>query len=273
MNFLHRSWEGITVDYGQMFETGEFDAAMPQEGIAIAFAPHDKVVWSIDGDKPQTTSLAAGIVFIYASRQLVWHHRDKPSEWIHITFDPKFVSRVALENGLPESTQIQHQAFFVDSTILHIAQLLREEVLNEGLAGSLFVESLRNLLVIHLLRHHKEIVQTIDLKETRLSLSQLHRVKEYIEEHLAEDLSIANLATIALMSEFHFARAFKATIGESPHRYVIQRRIERSKVLLSVTQLSISEIAYRVGITNQSHFTAQFRKLVGTTPKQYRDSA
>ena len=101
----------------------------------------------------------------------------------------------------------------------------------------------------------------------------MHQVKEYIEENLSEELSIANLASVALMSEFHFARIFKATTGESPHRYVIQRRIERAKVLLSVTQLAIAEIAYRVGISNQSHFTAQFRKFVGTTPKQYRDSA
>jgi AraC family transcriptional regulator len=273
MTFLQKSWDDITVDYGQMSQIGEFDVAMPQEGIAIAFAPHDKVVWSLDGEEIQTTPLAAGMSFIYASRQLVWHHRNKPSEWIHITFDPKFLSRVALESGLSESTQIQHQAFFVDPTLLHVAQLLREEMLNEGLSGNLFVESLRNLLAIHLLRHHREIHQTINLKETRLSLSQLHQVKEYIEEHLSEDLTIVNLAAIALMSEFHFARAFKATIGQSPHRYVIQRRIEHAKVLLSVTQLAIAEIAYRVGISNQSHFTAQFRKIVGATPKQYRDSA
>jgi AraC family transcriptional regulator len=246
---------------------------MPQEGIAIAFAPHDKVVWSVDEERLNTTPLAAGMVFIFASRQLVWHWRNKPSEWVNITFDPEFFSRVALEMGLAESTQIQHRTFFVDPTILHVAKLLREEILNEGLAGSLFVESLRNLLAVHLLRHHRAIAQPIDLKATHLSLSQLHRVKEYIEEHLSEGLSIANLSLIALMSEFHFARSFKATTGESPHRYVIQRRVERAKVLLSVTQLAIAEIAYRVGITNQSHFTAQFRKLVGTTPKQYRDSA
>jgi AraC family transcriptional regulator len=273
MIFLQKSWDGITLDYGQMFEVGEFDAPMPTEGIAIAFAPHKQVTWSVDGEKSQTTPLAAGTVFIYALRQLVWHQRNQPSEWIHITFDSEFLSRVALESGLSENIQIHYQAFFVDSTILYVAKLLRTEILNEGLAGNLFVESLRNLLAVHLLRHHRAIEKPLDFKETSLSLSQLHQVKEYIEEHLSEELSIASLAAIALMSEFHFARAFKATIGESPHRYVVQRRIERAKVLLSVTQLAIAEIAYRVGISNQSHFTAQFRKIVGVTPKQYRNSA
>jgi len=273
MSFLQKSWDGITVDYGQMFETGEFDAAMPKEGIAIAFAPHEQVIWSVDEEKTQVTPLAAGTAFIYASRQLVWHRRDKPSEWIHVNFVPEFFSRVSLEIGLAEDTHIQHQAFFIDPTILYVAQMLRAEILNEGQGGNLFVESLRNLLAIHLLRHHRVVEQSIDFKETRLSLSQLNQVKEYIEENLSEELSIANLASVALMSEFHFARIFKATTGESPHRYVIQRRIERAKVLLSVTQLAIAEIAYRVGISNQSHFTAQFRKFVGTTPKQYRDSA
>ena len=73
------------------------------------------------------------------------------------------------------------------------------------------------------------------------------------------------------MSQFHFARTFKAATGNSPHRYLTQRRIERAKVLLGVTKLSVAEVAYSVGFTNQSHFAAQFYKITGTTPKTYRN--
>ena len=74
------------------------------------------------------------------------------------------------------------------------------------------------------------------------------------------------------MSQFHFARAFKAAVGESPHRYIMQRRIERAKVMLSVTRMSVAEISYQTGFSNQSHFTVQFRKAIGMTPKQFRES-
>ena len=268
---LTKQWDGISIDYGQMFETGEFDAAMPQHGIAVAFAPHDRVVWSVNGSDQHTTSMPPGSVFLYASRQFVWHQREKPSEWIHITFDLELISRIAVESGLPEDIQLNHRVLFLDPTILHIAQLLKTEVLNGGLAGDLFVESLRNVLLIHLLRYYSQAAP-IKSSETRLNLPQLHRIKTYIEDHLSESLSIADLAAIVPMSEFHFARSFKAATGESPHRYVTQQRIERAKVFLSVTQLAVAEIGDRVGFSNQRHFTAQFRKLTGATPKGYRAS-
>ena len=268
-NLVQRQWDGICIDYGQMFETGEFDAAMPQHGLAVAFAPHDRVVWSVDGSDRQTTVMPPGSVFLYASRQFIWHEREKPSEWIHITFDPELISRITVESGLAMDTQLNHRVLFLDPTILHIAHLLKAEVLNSGIAGDLFVESLRNVLLIHLLRHYSQAALA-KTDETRLSLPQLHQVETHIEDHLFESLSIADLAAIVPMSEFHFARLFKAATGESPHRYVTQRRIERAKVFLSVTQLSVAEISTRVGFSNQSHFTTQFRKLTGTTPKGYR---
>ena len=209
---------------------------------------------------------------MYASRQFVWHHRQKPSDWLHITLAPEFLSQIATENGLSADLQIEHRVIFLDPTILHIAQLLKTEVISSGVAGKLFVESLRNVLAIHLLRRYGQALKPAVL-DKRLSPLQMQQVKDHIEENLAEDLSLAELAALVPMSEFHFARLFKATTGETPYRYITQRRIERAKVLLSVTQLSVAEVAYRVGFANQSHFTVQFRKLVGATPKQYRHSA
>lgn len=272
--YLSRSeWNHITVEYGHMAAVGEFDAVMPREGIAVAFAPHDRVTWSVDGGARQTTALPPGSVFLYASREFVWHHREKPSEWLHITLEPAFLQQLATENGLSAKLQIEHRVIFLDPTILHIAQLLKTELLSGGLAGKLFVESLRNVLAIHLLRQYGQTVKPVVFNDKRLSPMQIQQVTHHIEEHLADDLSLADLAALVPMSEFHFARLFKASIGETPYRYITQRRIERAKVLLSVTQLAIAEIAYRVGFANQSNFTAQFRKLVGVTPKQYRETA
>lgn len=105
----------------------------------------------------------------------------------------------------------------------------------------------------------------------RNSVPHLQPVIEFIHKNLDKDLSLVSLAAVVTMSHYHFARSFKGVMGITPHQYIIQHRMEWAKQLLANTQLSITEITHRVGLSNQSHFTAQFRKVVGISPKRYRD--
>jgi AraC-like DNA-binding protein len=100
---------------------------------------------------------------------------------------------------------------------------------------------------------------------------RLRRVREYIDAHLSEKMSLVTLARIACLSPNYFASAFKASTGLPPHRYVLQRRIEKAKELLSDKSLSVSEVVYMLGFPSQSHFTTTFRKLTGETPGAYRE--
>ena len=104
-----------------------------------------------------------------------------------------------------------------------------------------------------------------------LAKLQLRPAIEFINENLDKDLKLAEIATVAGISQYYFARMFKKQMGVAPHQYVLQQRIERAKQLLATRQLSIAQVAEQVGFSNQSHFTAQFRKTTGTTPKGYRD--
>jgi AraC family transcriptional regulator len=241
---LKAGWQGLTVEYGRLDAIGEFDFVMPKQAVSVAFTPHDRVIWSIDQGKRQTTALPAGTVFLYADREFVWHHRVKSSEYINLTLDHTLLQQIATENELPPQPGFGHRVMFQDATVVHVAQLLKAELLNGGIAGDLYVESLRNLLAVHLLRNYSSaIAQPIAPIGTLDSLT-LKRVKDYIEDHLAEELSIAGLAELVPMSQFHFARVFKAGVGEPPHRYISQRRLDRAKILLSATRLSVAEIAY-----------------------------
>ena len=98
------------------------------------------------------------------------------------------------------------------------------------------------------------------------------RVIDFINEHLQDELSLVELSRIAKLSPHHFATAFKASTGLSPHRYVIERRINRASDLLRRDDKSISEIAYAVGFSSQSHLTANFRRTMGVTPRRFRQS-
>jgi len=233
---------------------------------------------------PHTIALLGRLMVLRVERQL--YHQvvcfstlntilsgtiEQISEYINITLDQQLLNQVAAENSLSNAVEIEHRVIFLEATILHVAQLLKSEVINAGLAGKVYTESLRNLLMIHLLRNYSRALIKTQSGNRLLDTFKLNQVKDFIEEHLAEDLTSADMEAVVHVSQFHFARAFKTTTGESPYRYLIQRRIERAKVLLSVTCHSIAEVAYRVGFYNQSHFTAQFGNLTGVTPKQYRD--
>jgi AraC-like DNA-binding protein len=99
---------------------------------------------------------------------------------------------------------------------------------------------------------------------------RLRRVLEYIDAHLAEDITVAALAKVACFSVFHFTRAFSAAVGAPPQRYVRQRRLERAKALIAVESISIARAAFMCGFSSQASFTRAFRKAAGMTPAGYR---
>lgn len=98
------------------------------------------------------------------------------------------------------------------------------------------------------------------------------RVREYVETHLSDSVDLTALATIAGLSVYHFARAFKQSAGVTPHHYLIQRRVERAQEMLARTELPLPEIALTAGFSDQSHLARHFRQLLGMTPGQFRRS-
>jgi AraC-like DNA-binding protein len=99
---------------------------------------------------------------------------------------------------------------------------------------------------------------------------RLRGVLAFIEAHIADDIRLGELAALARLSTDHFAAQFRQSTGWSPHRYVVQRRIERSKALLASSVLPLAQIGYALGFASQAHFTTTFHKLVGVTPGAYR---
>jgi AraC-like DNA-binding protein len=103
-----------------------------------------------------------------------------------------------------------------------------------------------------------------------LSPAAMRRVRGYVDEHLGGSIDLATLAGVAGVSIHHFARGFKQSAGVTPHHYLTQKRVERAQDLLAHTHLSLSEIAYAVGFSDQSHLARHFRQMLGVTPGQFR---
>jgi len=95
-------------------------------------------------------------------------------------------------------------------------------------------------------------------------------VLEFIEESLSQPLTLADLAAQAALSEYHFARMFRQSMGLAPHQYVMQRRMEKAKALVQHTAMPLTEIALACGFNSASHFSNRFRSVTGMTPSQLR---
>ena len=101
---------------------------------------------------------------------------------------------------------------------------------------------------------------------------RLQRVLEHVKENIGKDLSVADMSQVVGMSQYYFSKLFKMSTGTTPHQYVMRQRIERAQELLRDGNTALVEIATQVGFETQSHFTSVFRRLVGITPKKFRES-
>ena len=196
---------------------------------------------------------------------------DDKLECLTINLKPSFVEQVALENRFTSRFELIDIYKRRDPLIHQIGLALIEEMNSETPAGRIYAESLSQTLVFHLLKNYSTAHFAPENTNGGLSGYKLRRVKEFINENLDHDLNLAEMAAVADLSKFHFARAFRKTTGLTPQQYLMQQRIERAKELLAKEGLPIVEISLRTGFKNQSHFTTLFRKYTKFTPKLWRE--
>jgi AraC family transcriptional regulator len=163
---------------------------------------------------------------------------------------------------------------FQDPLVAEIAFAIVSELRTRTAGGRLLAETLAVSLAARLMHSHSSLSPDKDLEQRSrqgLDRRRLTRVREYIHANLeGGDLTIARLAKVASLSQFHFARAFKAAVGNSPHQYVSAHRLERAKELLTRGDQSLLDIAVALNFSSQANFTRAFRKGTGMTPGQYR---
>jgi AraC family transcriptional regulator len=168
-----------------------------------------------------------------------------------------------------QETHFRNMSGIEDARLVSLLQCLRGE-LSERSPSSLFVHGMANAIAVHLARHYVDIGTSQHAESSALPGYKLRVVTHWMSEHLAEPFSLATLAEIAGMSEFHFNRLFKKAMGMPPSQYQIKLRMETARRLLRETAVSVVVIANDVGYSNPSHFAQLFRKETGFTPSDYR---
>ena len=214
---------------------------------------------------------SGGNICVTPAGQPIAARWDKPLDSLMMSLDPEMVSRTAAENGLSSNIEFVEIYQRKDPLVQSLGLSLLEHADAETPGSRLYTDSLIQTLTLHLLTNYTTVKSRISEAIGGLSGYKLRRVKDFIEDHLEEDLSLNEIAAVAELSPFHFSRAFRRSTGKTPQQYLMQRRMERAKELLAFPDLPIVEVSLRAGFKNQSHFSSLFRKYTNLTPKLWRE--
>lgn len=191
--------------------------------------------------------------------------QDDPSVLLELHLPHSLMRFAAEQLGLDPDARLEPRFCFRDARIEHIAWALEAEHAAGMPSSPLYREGLGLALAGHLLTGYRTLARR---SAPGLSRPQLDRVREYVDAHLAADVSLARLSRVAGVSASHFRALFKRAMGSTVHQYIIERRVQRARELLVLNELPASQIALEVGFSHQSHMARAMRKVLGLTPRQ-----
>jgi AraC family transcriptional regulator len=224
-------------------------------------------------DLPRSTlhDLRQKLTFVPAGiRFHEWYDPNGPLEATYLYIDPRGALMDA-EAGFA-TAQFRPRLFFDSQALWETALKLAALIEAGPSAYRRYAEALSVVLAYELLQLDSGRPPAAPAVQGGLASRQQRVVARYIEENLADQISLTKLAEIARLSPYHFSRAFKKSFGMPPRRYHMNRRIDWAKSLLAEPRLSVTEISHQVGFADTSSFSVAFRNLVGRSPREYRRS-
>jgi AraC family transcriptional regulator len=249
--------------------------AITHHRLVLFARPPDELDLLYEGVKRHRPPPAGSISLLPAGTPALWRssgHKDS----LHVYLEPGLVARVAAEAFDLDPARVTVPPL----DALDLPQLravmwaVDAELTAGGPGGRLAAESLANVLAVHLIRHVLAPRRPGRGRDGALPRGRLGAVVDYIEGHLDAGPTLEQMAAVARLSPYHFARQFKAATGLPPHQYVIARRVERAKQALQTGgDISLAEVAAHAGFSDQSQFSRHFRRLVGVTPGRFRTPA
>jgi AraC family transcriptional regulator len=235
---------------------GDFQFAEATVGLVLVEQPRHEARYG-DG-RSRVIPLWPGSGWIFPAGIDGWCAWPADQCFINVHLDRAVLGSVGVENPgtLPQ---------FAGALDPLTAQLVVGVHLAPAEAPRIYRETLLSALAAHLAAGRNGHRQPPPVRDRRLA-----RAADYLHAHVETDVSLEELAGVAAMSPFHFARSFRRAYGMPPHRFLVSMRIDKAKVLLATTSLAVSEIAALVGYGDPARFRAMFRRATGVTPSAFR---
>ncbi len=271
-----RGWRGLLAERWR-HGAGDLGSTVPRDTEVIVMLEGQLRVRRRGAGRLQHHDAVAGSVWLCPAgiAEDMIHLSGNILDSVHLYLPAQPLSLACLQElGLdPARVELRYEGGFRDPVIETIARTIATELRDANPIGSVLVETMSAALGVYLVRQFSNRdLDKMALPSTRgvLSGARLRRVLGLIEARLDDELSLAELAHEASLSPFHFARCFKAATGTSPHRYLIERRLERARVLLKQGSPALAEIAAACGFCSQAHFNQAFKRATGVAPGMFR---
>jgi AraC family transcriptional regulator len=262
-------WNSIQIE-SYLLAANESPEHSPEQNIVAIFHRPLKLLKKRLGEDVKDICVETGDVLVMPAS--VTHSACWDEECL-VTFlylEPEFFTHSAYEFIKPDRIEVLPHFAQFDPVIYGIGLSLKSKLESDRAVNQMYVDSAAAFLASHLLENYCAHKHNIKKNTSALSRKDLQQVIDYIEAHLDWNLGLTELANLVDMSHYHFSRLFKKSMGVSPHRYLIERRIERVTHLLVSTNLSIAEIAKLTGFSSHSHLCITFRQHLSVTPDLYR---
>lgn len=264
-------WGGIAID-----EVSGYEVA----NMAVGARDHHLLAINL-GDRPYIRAERCGRVYesagllgeaaiVPAGEASTWDGSVPPH--ITVRVPPVAISHAASEvfGGGHGRGELANNFRIRDPFLANMAAIFSLEIARAPHpAQDLVMESLTAALLMHLFRGYAGLPWRDEQPERWVGPAAIRRALSYIEEEPSRRISLDDLAAAAGLSRFHFSRIFRKHVGLSPAAYVERSRIERAKAMMRIGYVSLVDIAYAVGFSDQSHFARRFRLHVGCTPSDY----
>jgi len=260
-------WRGITLEQQIALPTEHSLPPLSEHAVVIALDQPVHMFQRREGRNRELLIGAGDIIIVPAGMPSLCRW-SAPFARLRLGLQDSFLKQVAADIELPAPEHVELENIFSarDAQLESLVLALRDEMVSSHVGGRLYAESLATALSIHLLRHHAQ-QQLPPLAISGLPRATLQRAVEYINDHLAHEVTLGEIAQAVGLSPYHFARGFKQAMGLAPHQYLTQRRVEQAQRLLLDTTLSIAEVAVRVGFYDRSHLARHMRRVLGVTPQ------
>jgi AraC family transcriptional regulator len=253
----NQGWENILVEQFR-HPSGEGSTHYNDDHtICLSLAPRPVRFLQIKGGKTHMSLYGKGDIAITPAEMPFFARWEGENYYMQIRIAARFIQQVSREalDLNPARLELLPEFRTRDPQIEAVGLKLLSE-LQQGNCGSrLYIESLANVLAVHLIRQYTATQPQHPIYEGGLPQPHLSQALDYMNGHLEQDIKLADLAALLGMSQFHFSHVFKQAIGTSPYQYLLQQHIERAKQLLKKSDRSITEIAFLCGFNSHSHLS------------------
>jgi AraC family transcriptional regulator len=219
-------------------------------------------------DRRFQTHVRPGTLFIVPRGTPTEWRLDIPYSVMNLYLTPLLLRQVALEtmDADPARVEFVPRIAFDDRFLNAAGHALLTAVQAHGTNECLAAETLAYAITLYLLRHHTTRALPVPRLDGTLTTATLRQVIDYVHANLGRPLTLAELAAIAHLSPYHFARQFRATTGLSPYQYVLEQRLAAARQMLATRSLPLAAIAATLGFSDQSHFGSHFKRRYGVSP-------